>query len=120
MSKAKKIGIIFIILGGFIPCILYPFTKPTTQATLMQFLLSEKGASVNIRLNELEIVLKGGTIDYEGPFDTTTLKTLVLTEKLKYKGRIAIPYKYVMALGVVLVFTGAGVIALLSNKGLKE
>lgn len=120
MSKAKKIGIVFILLGGFIPCILYPFTKPTMKAITIQFLLSEHGVPMNIKLKELEIVLKEGTLKDKDISSEATLQNLILTERLEYRGRIAIPYKYVMALGIVLVFTGAGVIALLSNKGLKE
>lgn len=99
MSKFKRIGIFVIIVGAFIPSVLYPFTSLTTSATVMKIALGSKGVVYQPRLNDLEVVLKKGN-----------------WYKSHYEGRIAIPYHYTLAIGITVAFMGIGLIALAGKK----
>jgi len=136
MNK-KKMGTVLILLGLFIPSILYLFTEPTKNAKAMQIVSQ---GHYKVRLSEFEIVFKKETpkptyplvavedIIFYTPEEIEKLEKLekglvkrtvsflyAQLYQLKYK-RIAIPYKYVMALGIVLVFAGAGIMVLSSNR----
>lgn len=108
MTKLKKLGIIVIIAGAFIPSILYPFASLTRSAILMQFALGSKGAVYQPRLNDLEVVLKKGNWIKDGNYQG------------HYEGRIAIPYHYTLALGITIAFLGIGLVALTGKKNKKD
>ena len=100
-------GLLLIIAGAFIPSVLYPFTTPTTSATLMQLALSNKGGVYQPRLNQLEIVFKEGTWIKEE------------NKKGYLKGRIAIAYRYAIAGGITIAFLGIALMAI-TNKKIKN
>ena len=92
MTKAKKIGIILIIVGFFIPSVLYPFTSYSPEKIITKQLILERGGlGYKPRISDLEIVLSGSFVD---------------------KDKIALPYHYVIAFGIVLIFIGISVVAL--------
>ena len=104
MSRLKRIGIVTILVGTFIPSILYPFASLTTSATLMQVTLGSHGCVYHPRLNELEIVFKNGTFIKDGD------------SKGHYDGRIAIPYNYTLAIGITLFYAGISLMMMAVNK----
>jgi hypothetical protein len=95
MSKTKRIGSVLILVGLFIPSLLYPFAELTYMANLERILFASKGINRDVGLRDLEIAFSKGTF---------------IAAERRIEGRIAIPYKYVVAFGVILAFTGAGFI----------
>jgi hypothetical protein len=104
MTKLKRIGIIAIVVGVFIPSVLYPFVSVTNSATLKQIALGSRGVVYEPRMNELEIVFRKGTLIKDG------------YRKGRYDGRIAIPYQYTLAIGITVAFLGICLIALGGKK----
>ena len=104
MSKLKRIGIIFIVVGVFIPSVLYPFTSLTTDATLLQAAFGSRGVVYEPRLNDLGIVLKKGNWIKGG------------NHQGHYEGRIAVAYHYTLAIGITIAFIGISMIALAGKK----
>src|SRR3972149_10578691 len=103
--KTKQFGVLLIIVGAFIPSILYPFTSITTSATLAKVAFAMKGVSYDTSLQDLEIVLVKG----EWKKDSKNGGG-------HYEGRLALPYRYTMAFGILLFFIGIGFVALCSNR----
>lgn len=103
MSNFKKIGISLIILGIFIPSVLYPFAKPSRPALYMKIALATKGVQYKPRQNELEIVWKAGEWKAEG-------------KSGHYIGRVAVPYPYFVAAGITTAFLGLAFIVFLRKK----
>ncbi|OHB98117.1 MAG: hypothetical protein A2W74_03795 [Planctomycetes bacterium RIFCSPLOWO2_12_38_17] len=104
ISKSKKffknirVGIILIFVGIFIPTFFYPFLKPIPINELgkREYIKREmQGKEIHYKLNELEVVLIGARY---------------------YSPRFAIPYKYFVASGIVLVFIGTGICVLNKDK----
>ena len=85
--KTKQFGVLLIIVGVFIPSILYPFTSITTSATLAKVAFAMKGVSYDTSLQDLEIVLVKG----EWKKDSKNGGG-------HYEGRLALPYKYTLTL----------------------
>ena len=104
MSKAKQFGILLIIIGIFIPSILFPFTSLTDSATATKVFFAMKGVSYDTNLRDLEVVLMKG--------ERTDNKKVIS----HYKGRFVIPYRYSIAFGILLAFIGIGIVALYRNK----
>jgi hypothetical protein len=104
MSRLNRIGIITILVGTFIPSILYPFASLTTSATLMQVTLGSHGCIYHPRLNELEIVLKKGNLIKD------------VNPQGRYDGRIAIRYNYTLAIGITLFYAGIIIMMMAINK----
>jgi len=104
MWNLRKVGIILIIVGTFIPSVLYPFAKPTTSASIMQIALGSKGITYEPRLNDLEIVFKKGKWHKDGK------------NTGHFEGRIAVPYHYTIAAGITAAFLGIALMALTGKK----
>lgn len=104
-SKTKKLGILLIIIGAFIPSILYPFSSLTYSAFLTKVAFAKKGISYSTSLQDLEIVLIKGKWKKDNKKGGG-----------HYEGRLAIPYRYPLAFGILLVFIGIGIVALNQNK----
>jgi len=103
--KTKQFGVLLIIVGAFIPSILYPFTSIATSATFAKVAFANKGVSYDTRLQDLEIVLVKGEWKKDsknGGYD--------------WEGRLALPYRYTMAFGILLSFIGIGFVALYKNR----
>jgi len=105
MSKARQFGILLIIIGAFIPSILYPFTSLTGDAKVTKYVFATKGISYDTRLKDLEVVLLKGEWKKDSKNDGG-----------HYEGRLALPYRYTMAFGILLSFIGIGFVALYKNK----
>ena len=95
----RKFGIILVLWGAFIPPILYPFTSLTPLALLAKGLLAQRGVIYKTTISDLEILIKEGK------------PKLAPKENLyyfagEYDDRLAIPYKYPFAFGIVLFFIG--------------
>ena len=103
--KIKQVGVILIILGAFIPSILYPFASITTSALRIKAAFATVGVSYDTSLQDLEIVLVEG----EPKKDSQN-------GGYNFEGRLAFPYKYAMAFGILLFFIGIGFAALFKNK----
>ena len=99
-SKTKQFGILLIIIGAFIPSILYPFASLSTSANLTKLAFAMKGVSYDTSLQDLEIVLAEG----EWKKDNKNAGG-------HYEGRLAIPFRYSLAFGILLAFIGIGVVA---------
>lgn len=100
MNKARKIGLFLVLIGFFIPSILYPFTSLTVEATLTKVAFAMRGVLYDTNLGDLEVVLVKGAWKQEEGY------------KGHFEGRSAIPYKYTIAFGIALVFIGISLIAL--------
>lgn len=103
--KTKQFGLLLIIVGAFIPSILYPFTSITTSAALVKVGFAMKGVVYDPRLRDLEIVIVKG----EWKKDS-------INSDGHYEGRLALPYRYTMAFGILLSFIGIGIVALYKNQ----
>ncbi len=99
-SKAKQFGILLIIVGAFIPSISFPFSSLSNSATLAKVAFALKGVSYDTSIHDLEIVFVKG----EWKKDNKNVNS-------HYEGRLALPYKYTLAFGILLVFIGIGIIA---------
>lgn len=103
-SKVKQYGVLLIIIGAFIPSILYPFSSLSNSAILLKAAFASEGVSYDTRIQDLEIVFaKGEWIKGNNKVNG------------HYKGRLAIPYKYILAFGILLAFVGIGIIAFHKN-----
>jgi hypothetical protein len=105
LRRTKKLGILLIIIGAFIPSVLYPFTSLTKSALTEQLAFATKGVSHSTGLQGLEIVILKGeqmTHAYSGEHF--------------YEGRFVIPYRFPVALGVLLAFIGIGIVAFSKEK----
>jgi hypothetical protein len=102
--KTKQFGVLLIIVGAFIPSILYPFISLTREATVTEVAFAMKGVLYNTNLRDLEVVLVKG----EWKDDKKGVG--------HYEGRFAIPYRYTLAFGILLAFSGIGIVALYRNK----
>jgi hypothetical protein len=108
MAASKKIGILPLILGVFIPSILYPFATITTGATIMQGLFATKGVLYKLTLQQLKIVFSSG-------------RYITDSKGGHYQGCLAVPYHYAIAIGVAILFAGIATIVLSRRKlGLSE
>jgi len=104
-SKTKRLGVLLIIIGAFIPSILYPFTSLTRDADIMKMVFGLKGGSYDTSLQDLEIVLVRGE-----------WKENNKNGGGHFEGRLALPYKYTMAFGILLSFIGIAFVAFYKNK----
>ena len=95
----RKFGIILVLLGAFIPPILYPFTSLTPLALLATGLSAQRGVIYKTRISDLEILIKEGKPKLDP-------KENVYYFAGEYDDRFAIPYKYPLAFGIVLFFIG--------------
>jgi hypothetical protein len=93
MSPAKKFGAVLILIGIALPALSLIFVSNYNP---------DSGLIKNIK--ETEIVLRGRNAQFED--------SIFGLGRYKYKEKSAIPYWYVLAFGIVLVFTGIGVSAL--------
>ena len=119
MSKAKKIGIVLILIGICLPIVSLGFASNYYPRL---------GLIRNIQM--MEIVLRPELLGNNIITDFQPIKEVPPEKKPKelksndweivkeepIKPKIAIPYKYIFALGVVLIFAGIGIIVLSSNK----
>jgi len=95
----RKFGIILVLLGAFIPSILYPFTSLTPLALLARGLSLQRGVIYETRISDLEILINEGKPQLDP-------KEYVYYFAGEYDDRLAIPYKYPLAFGMVLFLIG--------------
>ena len=95
----RKFGIILVLLGAFIPSILYPFTSLTPLALLARGLSLQRGVIYKTRISDLEILIKEGKPQLDP-------KENVYYFAGEYDDRLAIPYKYPFVFGIVLFLIG--------------
>jgi hypothetical protein len=107
MTRTIKGGIILIMVGAFIPSVLYPFSSLTTSAAVIQGLFASRGVLYTPRLKDLEVVMKEGNL-----VTKAVAREGKITAIDHYDGRIAVPYHYVVATGIIIAFLGIGLIAL--------
>lgn len=101
-----KIGIILILVGMFVPSVIYPITS--SQGLLA--LYKEKAKIIDTRTVFREALEKYR--DYDKAIG-------VLAEANKEKER-AIPYRYIVSFGITLVFVGTGIVVLsIASKNVK-
>ncbi len=126
MSKHKKIGIVLILAGLCIPLLMFVFATKVQDITLREALAFRAGypprADIVDTIQNLEIVLRKQRLSL--PEGLTALPPEFTqknphegdtTEKAKEITKISIPYRYVLATGVLCLFTGIGFL-LLGNK----
>jgi hypothetical protein len=104
--KTIQFGILLITVGAFIPLILYPFTSKTFEDRIAAGLFAKNGISYETRLQDLEIVL------VKGEYKVNDKNVLGV-----YEGRLAFPYKFPMAFGILLSFIGIILVAFKKIKG---
>lgn len=96
MRKAKKIGIILNLIGICLPTVTLPFISefhPLTDVCLTSNFFHNMG--------NMKVVLRSEqVVTPDNP------------QRTNYKGKIAIPYRYLFALGVILACAGIGAIVL--------
>jgi len=95
----RKFGIILVLLGAFIPSILYPFTSLTPLALLARGLSLQRGVIYKTRISDLEILIKEGKPQLDP-------KENVYYFAGEYDDRLVIPYKYPLSFGIVLFLIG--------------
>ena len=102
--KTKQFGVLLMIVGAFIPSILYPFTSLSKKAIFLTAISAVRGGSYDTNLQDLEIVF------IKGEWNTHKSKVGY------FVGRFAFSYKYIMAFGILLFFIGIGIVAFCKNK----
>lgn len=99
-----KIGIILILVGMFVPSVIYPITS--SQGLLV--LYKEKAKIIDAGTVFREALEKYR--DYDKAIG-------VLAEAKK---ELAIPYRYIVSFGITLVFVGTGIVVLsIASKNVK-
>lgn len=93
--KYRKMGIILILFGLFVPSVLYPYASLSEDAQFRRQRAATMGGNYHARFSELEIIIKGEAYNRE---------------------QKSVPYVYFLTAGTVLVFAGAAFILLSSNK----
>ncbi len=99
MTKAKKIGIILILVGICLPTATLPFITefhPQPEICLTSNFFGNMGNMV-VALGSKQTGISGK--------DTEIVKSPI----------VAVPYRYLFALGVILICTGIGIIVLSSG-----
>jgi hypothetical protein len=100
MGKANKIGIILILVGICLPTVTLPFISefhPLPDVCLTSNFFHNMG--------NMEIVLRSEQV-----------LTPDNPQRTNYQEKIAIPYRYLFALGVILACAGIGTIVLSRDK----
>lgn len=90
----NKVGLLLLIFGIFIPSITYPFTTLKHDIYKFKIALEAQGKSYSTRISDLEIVLTKGDLKVDNTYSS------------HYENRIAIPYKYVLSIGILIFFIG--------------
>ncbi len=88
MNQAKKIGIILLLAGVCLPFLAFPFVDNYSPHEG----IVDNIAQMEIVMREQKLIVSGGG--------------------LKLQEKSAIQFKYIFTLGVVLILTGTGFIAL--------
>ena len=97
--RARQFGLILIIVGLLIPSILYPFTSLNPEARLAAGLYASRGVTYERKIDDLQILIKEG----KPKLDPKKNRYYFVGE---YEDRLAIPYKYPLALGIAFIFIG--------------
>jgi len=89
----KNLSKALMILGLFIPCVLYPFaTAPK--------LIQDGAVTLSSRLLDYEVVFREGKLV---PGDGDLLSAILNS---RYEGRWVLPYRYGVASGIFVFFVG--------------
>lgn len=126
MTKFKRIGIIFIIAGIFIPSFFYPFTTLKGDAAIVTGVYASRGVAYSPRLSDLEICFDKGrwVQDTEGRRghweDHTPVPFKSEWQRGHWEDHTAVPYNFILALGIALVFLGISFIILTGKMKEKE
>ena len=107
--RARQFGLTLIIVGAFIPSILYPFKSLTPTARLRTDLSASRGVTYETKIEDLQILI----IEGKPKLDSRDNPNYYAGE---YEGRLAIPYKYPLALGILLSFIGISFVAFGSKR----
>lgn len=100
--KYTRIGLLLIIVGVGLPLVLFPFVRPNTMTSWPKII---KG--IKIPITDQEIVIKKGKMIY-GKGNSPN-EILVNS---RYEERLAIPFKYIISIGFILILVGVGTILL--------
>lgn len=120
MTNFKRIGIIIIIVGAFIPSVLYPLTSLTPQAMLVKVALLNERVPYDSTFRDLEVVLVKGELK---PAPANSLVDEIYTGinyEVHFEGRIATPYKYILVFGIALVFIGISLFTLSRKEKIQD
>jgi uncharacterized membrane protein len=95
----KKVEIILVIVGIFIPLVMYPFTSFSESVETLVLL-----DHYHPRLVDLQVVINEGNFkQLENGYSY-------------YENRCVFPYKYTIVLGMMMVFLGCILIAVRSSR----
>lgn len=89
----KNLSKALMILGLFIPCVLYPFASAPG-------LIREGNVTLSSRVLDYEVVFREGKLV---PGDGDILSAILNS---RYEGRWALPYRYGVAAGISIFFLG--------------
>lgn len=104
MNKNRKLGVILLLVGLFIPTVSYPFTSINDTERLYRLISQYKEISYDSpRFFNREVAIVKGK---RKPNISSDL------ENPDYEGRIAIPYKFILAFGITITFIGLLIITL--------
>ena len=112
MQKKKKIGIIFILAGICIPILSLLFSSAY---------LPKAGLIWNIKHSEIIIRDQNGLIDDEALFyssNSSIGRSIYIGMEYLKKARIALPCRYLFAIGILLSATGLGLVLTVSSSAL--
>jgi hypothetical protein len=93
----RKLGVVFILVGLFIPLAIYPFTDLGDNAIGQQAMAHFSGAAYSPRMSDLVIVLSE-------------------SESYYGRNRETVPYKYFLSGGVIFIFAGIALFIFSKNK----
>lgn len=99
--RNKKCGLFLIILGVFLPFLVYPFTTLNPTALILSYYGKNKPSLLDRR-----ILLKSAETHYE-PKKYESQQSIVMNIAMEHEETdIAIQYKYILFISVSIVFVG--------------
>ncbi len=116
MSRSRKIGIIFILIGFTLPLVLFAFASDyypgagiLGSLSMMKLVISEEIRCSNIKVEP------GSLKSFKEASECGILKgpdPIIKRER-------AIPYKYILAIGIILISIGIGMVIMLPGQKIK-
>ena len=104
MRIGRKLGIILIAVGVFIPAALYPSASLTSAAIVTRVDFTVRGVLYEATFKDLEVVL------YRGNYVKDN------RDSGHWKGTVAIPYPHIIALGITIECVGIALLAFSRRK----
>ena len=111
---SKKVGLILIIVGILIPSVLYPFTQLSDPAAPVQSVITQNGINYLYNWKDLEVVFRESEwYEWSNKYNVNNENNANIS---LFRTRIAIPYLFIVTVGITIFFIGIALIVFAKNK----